>query len=208
LKEPFDVLEHHHQQNRPNNPPSVSRLTTATAQQERLNNPQPIESDHTTTNNSISSDDGDESQTSDSDQRAPRRKSEGGPSATTIQYYPGAWKTVLERAKNRFVHHVFLNQGFPVRNVHLPIAETILHEEIACGQAENLTLDNGKVLSFLCRRTEASYNIIFLAYEQTRKMNIVVSGLLYCDSRSQMLLGVRCSNCCTWSAQNHGEGLC
>lgn len=117
----------------------------ATAQQERLSNPQPIELDHNTTNNSISSDDGDESRTSDS----PRCKLEESPSATTVQYYPGAWKIVLERAKNRFVRHVFLNQGFPVQNAHLHIAETILYEEIARGRAENLTLDNGKVLSFI-----------------------------------------------------------
>jgi hypothetical protein len=142
-KESFGVLDHHHQQNRPNKPPSVSRLTTATVQQKSLNDSRPnIDSNHASQD---SVDDEDESNSSNTRQRAPRhsKSQEASCSPTTIQYYPGGWKIVLERAKNRFVRHVFLQQGFPTRDEHLDIAGAILHEEIARGQAENLTLDNG-----------------------------------------------------------------
>jgi hypothetical protein len=75
--------------------------------------------------------------------RAPRHSKLRQPQATTVSYYPGSWKEVLENAKNRFVRHVFLNQGFPVRHAHIEIARDILHEEIAKGRAKKLTLDNG-----------------------------------------------------------------
>lgn len=51
-----------------------------------------------------------------------------GPHSTTIQYYPGSWKTVLEKAKDRFVWHVFINQEFPVLDTDLGVAQTILHD--------------------------------------------------------------------------------
>jgi hypothetical protein len=56
---------------------------------------------------------------------------------------------------------VFLNQGFPVCDPDLKIARAILHEEIAHGQAEGLTLDNGKILSF----------ILVYAYPYSQLMN-------------------------------------
>lgn len=109
------------------------RLTAALVQQKATNTSQPdAESDGSVAN--------------EPDQHTPRHpKPREGPSSLTVQYYPGGWKIVLERAKNRFVRHVFLHQGFPVRSAHLNIAETILHEEIARGRAENMTLDNSEI---------------------------------------------------------------
>jgi hypothetical protein len=78
--------------------------------------------------------------------RAPRwSKSQKSSHPTTVGFYPGSWKTVLDRAKNRFAQHVFLNQGFPVHSSDIGIARDILHEEIAKGRAEKLTLDLGKL---------------------------------------------------------------
>jgi len=152
----------------------------ATRQQERH-----LESNHSTrpaaaTANSnaqdpIVIDEDDEPDTTDGQSRAPRHsKSQNtAPCPKTLQYYPGSWKTVLERAKNRFVRHVFLNLAFPVRDDHLDIADSILHEEIVRGMAENLTLDNGELFYLF----QHIFNCKYLAYCQTRDMNIVVSVL-------------------------------
>lgn len=64
---------------------------------------------------------------------------------TTSHFYPAAWQIVIERAKHKFIRHIFLNQGFLVRDKHLDIAEDLLHLEIARGEAENLALDNSKI---------------------------------------------------------------
>ena len=104
-------------------------------------------------------------------------KSQHGPSGpTTSHFYPAAWQTVIERAKHRFVRHVFKNQGFPVRDKDLNIAEDILYEEIARGEAEKLTLDDGNIMKSgeLMNADRCS-----LAYHQTRQMNIVVMQIWF-----------------------------
>jgi len=111
--------------------------------------------------------------------RAPqgsKARKPAGPS--TVRYYPGSWKTVLDRSKNRFARHVFLNQGFPARTPDLHIARDILYEEIAKGKAEKLTLDNGKppdYISIECLLIQS----VFVAYEQTREMDVLVNNSLH-----------------------------
>ena len=113
----------------------------ATAQQERLGTPQSsanrdLESGQPTHGNNNNAASG-----SRSVPALPSRRH--GP--TTAHFYPGAWQTVLERAKNKFVRHVFLKKGFPVRDEDLHVADAILREEIARGESENLTLNNGEI---------------------------------------------------------------
>lgn len=74
---------------------------------------------------------------------------------------------------------MFLFQGFPVCEPDIEIAGTILHEEIARGHAEKLTLDNGKIFYFIYSGRCLSKQ--FLAYEQTRKMNVIVMCFPYSD---------------------------
>jgi hypothetical protein len=147
IKGNFNVLEQHHQRNRPNRAPTVSHLTSAATQQEQLQD-QPCRVGQTdnsiTTNNEVAS-----SGSGDQHSPAPRRsKSQRTPHPTTIKYYPASWKTVLERAKKRFERYTFINHGFAARNQHLSFACAILHEEIARGKADQLTLDNGKMCYF------------------------------------------------------------
>jgi len=147
IKGNLNVLEQHRQRNRPNRPPAVSHLTSAAMQQERLQD-QP--SSARQTDDSIVANDDDEVSCPDSDDqhsRAPRH-SKDTPDPQTLKYYPASWKTVLERAKRGFERHVFLHCGFASRNKYLGVASTILHEEIARGKAEQLTLDNGRMCNF------------------------------------------------------------
>jgi hypothetical protein len=145
IKASVDVLEQHHRHNRPNHPPSVSRLTEAMIQQESLDRPQPS-TEQSEPEPAKSSDS--ESDTDHFNRRASRHSKTHhlAPRPTTVHFYPGSWQTVLERAKDRFVRHVFVHQAFPVREKDLGIAERILQEEIVQGEAEDLTLDNGKII--------------------------------------------------------------
>ena len=156
MKERTDVLEQHHKQNKPCRPPTTLRLAAAAAQQNRLTSQQPTNQQAGNLRHDADLDDdvasniGDFS-TDDAEPdgqylRVPRhsKSKHKATSPTTVQYYPGSWKEVLERAKNRFARHTFLNQGFPIRAQDIGIARNILHEEIAKGQAEKLTLDHCK----------------------------------------------------------------
>jgi len=149
----FNLLGQHYQRNKPNHPPKVARLTAAAEQQETPSD-QRSNVDHET-------DSGSDANTEDSDaphSRATRHsKSQHmmAPRPITVQYYPGPWKTVLERAKNRFVQYVFVNHGFPVRDADLDVAQNILYEEIARGKREKLTLNNGT--SFLCYQLPSQF---------------------------------------------------
>jgi len=161
LKESSNVLEQHHKRNKPNHPPDAAHLTAAAAQQNGLGqtnqqpgNPRPGNPQHDTDLEDVASNIGDYSTDAEPDDlylRAPRHSKSKlkNISPTTVQYYPGSWKVVLERSKNRFARHVFLNQGFPVRGADIGIARDILHEEIVKGQAEKLTLDNCKAYHLL-----------------------------------------------------------
>jgi hypothetical protein len=125
----------------------MARLDAASAQQNGLINQQPGNPQHGTDLEDVASDIGDYSTDPEPDDlylRAPRHSKQKTVNPKTVQYYPGSWKVVLERSKNRFARHVFLNQGFPVRSADIGIARDILHEEIVKGQAEKLTLDNCK----------------------------------------------------------------
>lgn len=143
----FNILEQHHQRNRPNRPPTVSHLTSAAMQQE-----QPPSAGLRTDDVVATNGDDDEVANLDSEgqqARIPHRKSQGSePHPKTIKYYPGSWKTVLERAKQKFVRHTFINQGFALCDNDLGIARKIIHQEIIRGRAEELTLDNGRTCHF------------------------------------------------------------
>jgi hypothetical protein len=163
LKESSKVLEQHHKQNKPHRPPTTARLAAAAMQQnafsssQQLTSQQPTSQQPDTPQHDTDMEDGVANIDDYNDDPSPepenlylrpprysksKHKVAAGP--TTVQYYPGSWKEVLERAKNRFARHVFLNQAFPVRAQDIGIARDILHEEIAKGQAENLTLDHCK----------------------------------------------------------------
>lgn len=153
----FNVLDQHHRQNRPNHLPTTARLATAALQQNGLNaNPE-----KTNGGDLEPEDDASDQQYSDPEghiylrgPRCPRSRPRQRLS-TTLGFYPGSWKTVLIRAKNRFARHVFLNQGFPVRSSDLGIARDILYEEIAKGKAEKLTLD-------LCKPNDYSIKYLLI----------------------------------------------
>lgn len=151
-------------------------MTTAAVQQERLDDSQ------STTEFGYEQDNASdhESNQADSNLRASRhsKSQHAALRPTTIHFYPGAWKIVLERAKDRFVRHVFLNQAFPVRSKDLGVAQAILHEEIARGETEELILDNGKSFYRLLTVVLIKY-MTLLAYQQTREMNIVVMLFFY-----------------------------
>ncbi len=135
----------------------MAHLNVAAAQQNRLANQQPGNSQHDTDLEDVASNVGDYStddpEPDDLYLRVPRHSKQKTANPKTVQYYPGSWKIVLERSKNRFARHVFLNQGFPVRSADIGIARDILHEEIVKGQAEELTLDNCKAYH-LCFSTD------------------------------------------------------
>jgi len=146
IKGNFNILEQHHQRNRPNRPPTVSHLTSVAMQQE-----QPP-SAGLRTDDDIVSTNGDDDEVANEDQQAQiphHPKSQGSePHPKTIKYYPGSWRTVLERSKQKFVRHTFINQGFALCDNDLGIARKIIHQEIVRGRAEELTLDNGRMCYF------------------------------------------------------------
>jgi hypothetical protein len=58
------------------------------------------------------------------DMNPPRKTNNGRP--MQLEFYPGAWVSILERAKKYF--HVWLvtNHAWPERDIHLADAETCL----------------------------------------------------------------------------------
>jgi hypothetical protein len=139
----FDVLDQHHRQNRPNNPPTAARLAIAASQQNGSGN---IPDSDGVAGSEPEDDTNDQEREENIYLRGPHSRPRQ-PAPTTLRFYPGSWKTVLDRAKNRFARHVFLNQGFPVHSSDLGTARDILYEEIAKGKAEKLTLDLCKLKS-------------------------------------------------------------
>ena len=69
----------------------------------------------------------------DNNTKCRKKRNADGPKAptpTTIKYYPGAWKTVLHRAKDQFQYYVAVLNAFPDCQTDLDDAATVLRDTI------------------------------------------------------------------------------
>jgi hypothetical protein len=123
-----DVLQDHRARNRANKPPDQEQLLAAANRQlQGVSNENEEDDDE-----EDDDEEEHEEETADGSIRAQRHsKSNGEAKPTTARYYPGAWRVAIIKAKTLFRRFVVLHNLFPLRDLHLQDAATILSKTIA-----------------------------------------------------------------------------
>ena len=155
----IDVVADHQVRNRPNKPPNQQRLFKAAQQQLFLFDTdldgdegeepgdKPARVDQDENNNENEDDDGDEEGPTRT--RAVRHsKSTGIIKPTTANYYSHSWKAALVQAKYEFRRYIILHNLFPLRDLHLSDAASLLSQVITGMKAKEPTFfDSSKAYS-------------------------------------------------------------